>query len=129
MLKPSLYESLMEKKKKEMTGKREAHFSRGHYLVGLFLIQVFYGVGKNSRVGVRQVGQRLVASVTQLLRSRLEGKYTSKKFQNYILLFSHNVFTFANLKPANVWYKFTAAESHIYFAVLVTNSILCLLQH
>lgn len=70
MFRPSLYEGLMKK----TTGKHEAHFSRGHYLVGLFPVEVFYGAGKNSRVSVRQVGQCLIASVIQLLRSRLEAK-------------------------------------------------------
>lgn len=70
MFGPGLYENLLKKK----TGEQEAHFSRGHYQVGLFPVQLFYGVGENSRVSVCQVGQCLIASVVQLLGSRLEGK-------------------------------------------------------
>lgn len=45
------------------------HLSGGHDLIRLFLVQVFYRLGQNRRVGVGQVSQRFVAGVVKLLRS------------------------------------------------------------
>lgn len=59
--------------------KHDTHFRRGHDLVRLLLVQVFYRLSKNSRVGVRQVSQRLIAGAVQLLRSRLHTK------QNHVM--------------------------------------------
>lgn len=43
--------------------KNDTHFSRGHYLIGLFLVKVFYSLGENSRVGVGQVTHRFIAGI------------------------------------------------------------------
>lgn len=51
------------------SGNGDTHSGRGHDLIGLFLVQVFYGLGENCRVSIGQVRQCFIASIIQLLCS------------------------------------------------------------
>lgn len=47
----------------------DTYSSRGHNLIGLFLVQVFYSLGENLGVRIGQVRQCFIAGIIQLLCS------------------------------------------------------------